>query len=119
MKKLLSNKCVLVLALLFTSCSSFGLLDEKNSWILEDIDSIGDFFQVYLVFQLSIIIAGVILGLIVGRAGYLISVIIHFIWIVVYRDYGFFTVLLLFGLLTLLRFIFSTFRNINRKEQNF
>ncbi|MDO4764043.1 MAG: hypothetical protein Q4A00_06630 [Flavobacteriaceae bacterium] len=86
------------LLLLVSSCSSIGLLDERNSWILEDIDSIGDFIQVYIVLQVSIFLISFLLSFILGDLANVISVLIHFIWIVSYRDYGFFIVLLLFGL---------------------
>ncbi|UMB52619.1 hypothetical protein MKD41_09745 [Lutibacter sp. A64] len=91
--------------LLLTSCSEVGLLSEKNSWIVNDISSIEDFFKVYVVLQVSIIIVGVILSLLLSKLGSIISLIIHFIWIVYERDYGFLNVLLLFGLFTIVSFL--------------
>jgi hypothetical protein len=100
----------LTLLVLLSSCSEVGLLSEKNSWILDEINSVSDFFKVYFILQLSLLIYGTLLSLLLGDLGYLIILILHFIWIVYARDYGFFTVLLLFGLLTiiskLLNFVF-------------
>lgn len=99
----------LLTAMLFlTSCDSIGLLSEKNSWLVEEIESLGDFFKVYVVLQLSILIIGVLLGFVLGGAGFMISLVLHFIWIVNYREYGFFIVLLLFGLFAIVSFLVST-----------
>lgn len=100
--------------LLLTSCSKVGLLSEDNSWLIQNINSIGDFFKVYLIVQLSIVIIGVLLSFLLGRLGYVISLVIHFIWIIAERDYGFFKVLMLFGLFSLISFVFSLLRGNNK-----
>jgi len=92
------------------SCDSVGLLSEKNSWVVDDINNFGDFFKVYLVLQISIIIVAIIISFFLGKAGYYISLIIHFIWIVSSRDYGFLMVILLFGLFTIISFLYNVIR---------
>ena len=79
---------------LLTSCSSMILLGDDT---LQSIESIGDFFKVYLMLQLSILICSLILSFFLGDLGGIISLIAHFIWVVSERDYGLFMVLLLFG----------------------
>ena len=105
----------LVPILLLTSCSEIGLLSENNSWIVNNINSVGDFFKVYFVLQVSIIIVGVILGIFLGDLGNMISLVFHFIWIVSARDYGFFIVLLLFGFFTLVTFLIKLLK-VKREE---
>ena len=102
---------LLITLLFLSSCSDVGLLSEKNSWIVRNIDSFGDFFKVYFVLQISIILTSLILGTFLGNIGYIISLAIHFIWIISARDYGFFIVLLLFGLFSIISFLFQ------RREQ--
>lgn len=89
----------LVSILFFTSCSKVGLLNKKNSLVLESINSIGDFFKVYIVLQVSMLLFAMFMSVLVGKAAYKISLVLHFIWIVFARDYGFFNVLFLFLLL--------------------
>lgn len=96
--------------LLLTSCSEIGLLSEKNSWLVQDINSVGDFIKVYLVLQLSIFLVSLLIGFFLGRLGDIISLVIHFIWIVSARDYGFFKVLLLFGVFSIVSFLISLLR---------
>jgi hypothetical protein len=95
--------CLLLTTLLLTSCKSIGLLSDKNSWLPDDIESFGDFFGIYFVLQISILLTSILLGLILGKGGYIVSLVLHFIWIVSYRDYGFFMVLLLFGLFSVIQ----------------
>lgn len=95
--------------LILSSCSSIGLLSEENSWLTNDIESVGDFFGVYFVLQISIIIVSLILSFFFGKGGNSISLIAHFIWIVSYRDYGFWLVLLLFSLFSIVSFIIKIF----------
>lgn len=92
---------IAILMLLLSSCSEVGLMSEKNSWILDEINSVSDFFKVYFMLQLSMILYGLMLSLLIGELGNFIILIAHFIWIIYARDYGFFTVLLLFGLLSI------------------
>ena len=47
------------LLLTLTSCSSIGLLDDEITY--KEINGFGDFFKVYLILQISIIIIAVIL----------------------------------------------------------
>lgn len=97
--------------LLTTSCSTnIGLMSEKNSWLVHEMDGLGDFLQVYFVLQLSILLIALILGIFLGKAGQIISLVMHFIWIISYRDYGFITVLLLFSLFSLVSFLYNLLR---------
>lgn len=105
---------IIIISLLITSCSEVGLLSDKNSWIVNNISSVGDFFKVYIILQISIIITGLILGIFLGKLGYIISLVIHFIWIISARDYGFLNVILLFGLFTIVSFLFNLIRSRNR-----
>jgi phosphotransferase system glucose/maltose/N-acetylglucosamine-specific IIC component len=84
-----------------TSCSEVGLMSNKNRYLPHDIDGLGEFFQVFIVLQISMLFVALLLSFFIGGAGGYISGILHFIWIVSYRDYGFLTVLFLFGLLQL------------------
>lgn len=115
-KALLTSIVLIVALMIFTSCNSIGLLSEKNSWLPNYIDSFGDFFKVYFMLQLSIILIGVLLGFFIGKGGYIVSLTLHFIWIVSFRDYGFSLVLLLFGLFSIISFLISTL-NIFRKRE--
>ena len=90
-----------LLALLFlSSCSSVGLIDESELPL--KITSTGGFLKVYLLLQLSILFVSVILSFFLSRLGYIIALLLHFILIVKYRDYGFWIVLLLFSLFTII-----------------
>ena len=106
---------VFFVLLTLSSCSSVGLLSEKNSWLPHDITSFGDFFGIYFTLQISIIIVSLILGFFFGKGGNTIALIAHFIWIVSYRDYGFWLVLLLFGLFSIVTFIINIFFGAKRK----
>ncbi len=86
---------------LLTSCSSIMLVGDDT---LQSIESIGDFFKVYFILQLSIYICTLIFTFI-PLGGRITSIIIHFIWVVSERDYGFFKVMLLFGLFTIGNFV--------------
>jgi len=81
---------------------------EHNSWLPKNIESFGDFLGVYFAIQISVIIVSIIFSLIIGRAGYFVSLILHYIWIITYRDYGFFIVLLLFGLFSIISHLIIT-----------
>jgi len=100
----------LITSLVLTGCSEIGLLSNKNSWLPADIYSTGDFFKVYIVLQISIILISLILGIFLGNLGYIISLALHFIWIVSARDYGFLNVLLLFGMFTIISFLLNAVR---------
>lgn len=105
-----------VLALLsLTSCSRIGLLSDDNSWLPFEINTVGEFFMVYIVLQISIFLISLLLGLLFGKVGYAISLLLHLIWIVVFRDYGFFKVLLLFVLFSILLNVFNKIKIFNRK----
>lgn len=95
------------LAVVITGCSNVGLLSDRNRRVLDEISDVGDFFKVYFILQLSIIFVGLLLMFIFGRAGYYISLIAHFIWIISFRDYGFFIVLLLFSFFSIVSFLFN------------
>lgn len=112
----LTSIFLVITTILFTSCNSIGLLSEKNSWLPDDIEGVGDFFKVYFVLQLSILLIGILLGFFLGRAGYVVSLILHFIWIVSYREYGFFVVLLLFGLFSIVSVLISTLSIFRKRD---
>lgn len=95
---------ILFSLVLFTSCSSVMLVGDSTA---KSIDSVGDFLGVYIMLQLSIFIMGVLLSFFLGGFGYVVSVIAHFIWVVSERDYGFFTVLLLFSLASIVSFLLN------------
>ena len=104
MKTLMKFRNVLLLItsmLLLTSCSSIMLVGDDT---LQSIESIGDFFKVYFILQLSIYICSLIFTFI-PLGGRTTSIIIHFIWVVSERDYGFFKVMLLFSLFTNIRYL--------------
>ena len=107
----------LIASLFLSGCSSVGLMSEKNSWLPDEIESFGDFFGVYFVMQISMIIVSLLLSFIIGKGGYTVSLVLHFIWIVSYRDYGFFNVLLLFGLFSVISFVIISL-NIFNKNNN-
>jgi hypothetical protein len=117
---LYSNKIFifLFLILLFTSCKDVGLLSEKNSWVLDNIETIGDFFTVYLILQVSIIIVGVLLSFLLGKLGFVISLIAHFIWIVLARDYGYLNLILLFGLFSIISTVLNVAISLLRHRNN-
>ncbi|PKP40495.1 MAG: hypothetical protein CVT95_13580 [Bacteroidetes bacterium HGW-Bacteroidetes-12] len=112
----LSFTIIFFLSVLLTSCSTIGLLGEKNSWLVHNITSVGDFLKVYIVLQISILLVSVILSFFLDRLGFIIALILHFIWIVTYRDYGFFKVLLHFGLFTIISIILNTIRGNRRNS---
>ena len=98
---LMRNSIVLSLfglSFLLQSCSSIGLMDKGTPMQINDF---GDFFSVYIMLQISILLISALLSLIIGGASYSISILLHFIWVISYRDYGFFIVLMLFGLATI------------------
>jgi hypothetical protein len=106
MKKKAKNHLFLGFILTFcttilTSCSEVGLMSNKNKYLPHDIDGFGEFFQVFIVLQLSMLLVGLLLSIFFGNGGGYFSGVLHFIWIVSYRDYGFFTVLALFAFLQL------------------
>jgi hypothetical protein len=105
---------LLIQILFLCSCTEVGLLSEKNSWILEEINTVSDFFKVYFMLQLSILIFGVFLSLIIGDLGYFIILIAHFIWIVSARDYGYLNLFLLFGLMTVISIVLNFLFNLIR-----
>lgn len=115
MRKLATQLSYFAMVLIiFSGCKSVGLLSEDNAWLPKEIESIGTFFKIYIILQISIIIIGLIFGSFLGNAGYIISLIIHFIWIVTYRDYGFWKVLFLFGMFSIISLIFSAFSGRGR-----
>lgn len=91
--------------LLLNSCSKIGLLDDKT--MLTQINDFGDFFKVYIILQISVLFVGLILSIFLSRLGYIIALVLHFIWVVNYRDYGFIKVLLLFSLFTIISYFFN------------
>lgn len=118
MKPILKNRILIIIlvSFLLTSCSNIGLLDDG---IPHTINSIGQFLKLYLVLQISILIVGLLWGLFLGKLGYIISLLLHFIWIVSQRDYGFFKVLLLFGLFSIISFVIARFRDLKRIKEDY
>ena len=111
MKTLMKFRNVLLLItsmLLLTSCSSIMIVGDDT---LQSIESIGDFFKVYFILQLSIYICSLIFTFI-PLGGRTTSIIIHFIWVVSERDYGFFKVMLLFSLFTIGSFVINLIVNL-------
>ena len=90
---------------LLSSCSNIGLLSNKSKYLPTEIESFGDFFQVFLILQLSILLIGLLVGIFLGNGASNIVTLLHLIWIVSYRDYGFLIVL---GLFVFLQIIFMT-----------
>ena len=107
---------VIFLLLLLASCSEVGLLSEDNSWLVGHISGVGDFFKVYIVLQISILIVGLLIGLFLHKLGHIISLILHFIWIISARDYGFLNVLLLFSIFSIISFLFNLILINKRKD---
>jgi hypothetical protein len=99
--QLLLSSILVFFTTFLTSCSEVGLMSNKNKYLPHDIDGLGEFFQVFIVLQISMLFVALLLSFFIGGAGGYVSGILHFIWIVSYRDYGFLTVLFLFGLLQL------------------
>jgi hypothetical protein len=95
---------LLFICILFSlqSCSSIGLLSDDSSLFPREINDFSDFIGVWFYLQISILLVGLLLGLFLGETGSNISTILHFIWIISYRDYGFWTV---FGLMVFLQVV--------------
>jgi len=96
----------ILLLLLLSSCDEVGLLSDKNKYLVDVITNPSSFFGVLITLQLSILLTGVLLGLFIGKGGYSISQLIHFVWIIAYRDYGFWNVLLLFIVFTVVNLLY-------------
>ncbi|MFM2268050.1 MAG: hypothetical protein RL757_1491 [Bacteroidota bacterium] len=109
---LFSLCCILLILCLSTGCGEVGFMSEKNSWLPREIESLEDFFHIYLALQLSIFFISILLSFVLSKLGYFVSLIIHFIWIVSYRDYGFFSVLMLFSILSIILILIANFRKI-------
>ena len=71
--------CFLSITILLTSCKSVGLLSDKNSWLPDEIESLGDFFGIYFVLQISIFLIGILLVFILDKGAYIVSLVLHFI----------------------------------------
>lgn len=102
---------MLLLIVLLSSCSGLILVNDNNRWLVKEISGIGDFFKVFFIFHLSILLLGVLLGFELGKLGYVISLIINFILIIYYRDYGFLNVLLLFGSFFIGSFLYNLYKS--------
>ena len=75
---LMRNSIVLSLfglSFLLQSCSSIGLMDKGTPMQINDF---GDFFSMYIVLQISILLIAIILSLFLGDIGYIISLLLHF-----------------------------------------
>lgn len=81
------------------------------------IDDLGDFFKVYIRLQISIVILTFLCSILLGNFGYIVSVVAHFIWVISERDYGFFNVLLLFSIASIISFLLRTIL-VLRKNKN-
>lgn len=106
---------LLFISLFLVSCSSDSKVMFLMKKIPETIEGIGDFFCVWGLLQISILILALLLSIIFGKVAIIISNIAHFFWIIAYRDYGFLMVTLLFFLNTivifLLKFIIVIYEN--------
>lgn len=101
--KLIKNSIFIIFSLLIlSSCSEIGLLDQDTMPI--EIYGVGDFLKTYFILQISILIIGLLISIFFGEIGSIISLVLHFIWVVGYRDYGFWTVLLLFFLFSIVTY---------------
>lgn len=101
MKKYFNEKLLFTfsISIVLIGCgeaTDIGLLSEKNSWLLSDIENVGDFFKVFVTLQLSILITTLILSIFLKRLSYFATIIIHFGWIIWFRDYGVVYVFLIF-----------------------
>lgn len=108
MESIASVRHVLITVLLsffLVSCSKVGLVDESTLPVT--IDSVGVFFKVFFLLQFSILLVSIVLSIFLSRLGYLIALILHFILVVNYRDYGFLNVLLLFSLFSIVSFVIN------------
>jgi len=105
-KKIMLSRILtlLTISFLLQSCSEVGLL--KDSLMPQEIHHVTGFFVTYVILQLSILFVGLLLSIFLGSFGHTISIVAHFIWVVLYRDYGFLNVLLLFGLSTVINYVF-------------
>ena len=90
----------LFLAVLLTSCSKIGFLNDNNSWLPYDLSSFGDFLKAYLVVQISIFVISFLVSFLLGNWAYVLVLFLHWVWLVNYRDYGFWKILLLFFFFT-------------------
>lgn len=79
------------------------------------IDDLGDFFKVYIRLQISIVILTFLCSILLGNFGYIVSVVAHFIWVISERDYGFFNVLLLFSIASIISFLLRTILVLRNK----
>ena len=100
---------ILLIPLFFflAGCSEIGFVNQKS--MVSEINGVGDFFRVYLTLQFSIFIISLLLSIFISRLGYVVTLILHFVWVVSYRDYGFLMVFLLFSLFTIGLFLFKFF----------
>src|SRR5690554_1722226 len=99
----------IIISLFLISCNDpneLGLLSDRNTWLAKNINSFSDFFKTFLVLQLSIFITSMIISIFLKKIGYYVSMLIHFIWIVWFRDYGFMNVCILFTLPIIFNLIF-------------
>lgn len=109
---LLSIMLMLLTSFLLTGCSKIGLLNDHNSWLPDDITSFSAFLKVYVTLQISIFILSFIAALFLGNIGYLLVLILHFLWMINYRDYGFLKVLLLFSFFTIITIVFRALMKV-------
>lgn len=112
MIQFLSKNKILLIFLIFlsifllTSCSTESTEEKLLEKIIpQNITGFWSFIKTYIILQLSIFINSLFIGIFLGRLGYFISLIGHFIWIIVYRDFGFFIVLLLFSFTAIIRLL--------------
>lgn len=106
------NRMILFLSSLFlVSCSSFLEQMDKNTE--SGIENFPQFLAVYISVQLSVVLFVFILGFFIKESAPIVSVLLHWGWLVWFRDYGFFMVLLLMILCVVVPYILvSVFKNI-------
>ena len=107
---------LLVISLLLVGCSSDSKVMFLMKGIPESIDTVGDFLLTWFLLQISILLLALLLGVFLGELGFTISSIVHFIWIIMYRDYGFIKVTLLFFLFGIVTYLLSIIRSFIKRE---
>ncbi len=101
---------LLSISLLLTSCSGVGLITDDI--MPQKIHHVTGFFVIYIILQISVLASAFLLAIMFDEVGLDISKILHFIWIVWYRDYGFWNVLFLYALIFLVSYrVFSRIRS--------
>lgn len=104
MKKIYLIAITLLLTVILISCNSIGFM--RDNVLPLHIDSFYDFIKVYVILQVSIFFISFVFRIFMGKnLSRIITYFLHWLWLVDYRDYGFWTVLCLFFALSIFTFI--------------